>query len=354
MKEETALTTAGAGGLYRSLIRRKLVFLLVAALLLIVLFLIDLATGPSWLRPGEVLSALIPTVSCPERIRIIVLSLRLPVAVMAVVVGASLGTAGAQMQTILNNPLASPYTLGVSAAASFGAALEITTGWNPFQIGTDRLIPLSAFAFALLSSLLILYVARARKGSANTLILAGIAIGFLFSSLVSFLEFRAKENELSAIVFWMFGSLQGATWTRVALVSGGLAVGLPLLLADSWRLTALKLGDAKAISMGIPVDRLRLRVSILIALLTAIPVCFTGTIGFVGLVAPHLARSFVGEDQRFHSGASALWGAILLSFASILSKVLIPGAVFPIGIATTFIGIPFLLAILLKGRIPRA
>ena len=347
-----AIRIQSASDLYDLLIRKRLVFLLVAAVFLVVLFLIDLATGPSGLGLGEVLSALLSSTSCPERVRIIVLTLRLPVAIMAIVVGASLGTAGAQMQTILNNPLASPYTLGVSAAASFGAALEITAGWNPLSLGADRMVPLSAFAFALLSSLLILYVAKSRKGSAHTLVLAGIAIGFLFSSLVSFLEFTAKENELSAIVFWMFGSLQGATWTRVAIVGGGLAVILPLLLVDAWRLTALKLGDAKALSMGIQVDRLRFRISILVALLTAIPVCFTGTIGFIGLVAPHLARSFVGEDQRFHSGASALWGAILLSFASILSKALIPGTIFPIGIATTFIGVPFLLLILLKGKIP--
>jgi iron complex transport system permease protein len=337
---------------YRALVGRKLGFLVLGSLLLFALFLADLATGPSWLGAGDILSALLSPTSCPDRVRTIVLTLRLPVAVMAIAVGASLGTAGAQMQTILNNPLASPYTLGVSAAASFGAALAITTGWNPFFIGSARAIPLSAFAFSLLASLLILGFARARKANAHTLILAGMAVGFLFSSLVSFLEFAAKENELGAIVFWMFGSLQGATWTRVALVAGGLALVLPLLLTDSWRLTALKLGDAKARSMGIRVDSLRLRVSICVAVLTALPVCFTGTIGFIGLVAPHLARFFVGEDQRFHPVASALWGAILLSFASILSKCLIPGTIFPVGIATTLIGIPFLLVILLKGKLP--
>ena len=338
--------------LYRGLVQKKLQVLWASLLILAVLFLVDMATGPSALGIGEVLSALNPASACSERVRIIVLQLRLPVAVMAVMVGASLGTAGAQMQTILNNPLASPYTLGVSAAAAFGAALQLVTGWLPFRAGPDVLVPLSAFLFSLLSSLLILSFAKSRNGSAHTLILAGIAIGFLFSSLVSFLEFTAKENQLSAIVFWMFGSLQGATWARAALVGGVLLLVLPLLLADAWNLTALRLGDAKALSMGVNVGRLRLRVSILVALLTAIPVCFTGTIGFIGLVAPHLARFFVGEDQRFHAGTSALWGGILLSFASILSKVLIPGAVFPIGIATTFIGLPFLVAMLLNRKGP--
>ncbi|XHR29691.1 MAG: FecCD family ABC transporter permease [Chthoniobacteraceae bacterium] len=336
--------------LYAALVRKKLWFLLGSLAFLVFLFLFDLGTGPSGLRLSEILSALNPLASCPEGVRVIVLQLRLPVAVMAVMVGASLGTAGSQMQTILNNPLASPYTLGVSAAASFGAALEIVTGWLPLPIGRDYAVPLSAFLFSLLSSLLILVFAKARRGGSHTLILAGIALGFLFSSLVSFMEFTAKENQLAVIVFWMFGSLQGATWTRALLVGFILLGVLIFLLAEAWNLTALRLGDAKARSMGINVGRLRFKVSILIALVTAIPVCFTGTIGFVGLVAPHFARHFVGEDQRFYTGASALWGGILLSFASILSKTLIPGAVFPIGIATTFIGLPFLIAIIMKRR----
>jgi iron complex transport system permease protein len=338
--------------IYAAIIRKKFCFLSGSLLFLAILFLVDMGTGPSGLQLREILSALNPFGECSDRVRVIVLQLRLPVAVMAVAVGALLGLAGAQMQTILNNPLASPYTLGVSAAAAFGAALEIVTGWVPLHMGMDCAIPLSAFLFALLSSLLILGFAKARKGSSHTLILAGIAIGFLFSSLVSFMEFTAKENQLAAIVFWMFGSLQGATWPRAALVGGVLLAVLPLLLADSWNLTALRLGDVKARSMGVNVGRLRLKVAVLIALLTAIPVCFTGTIGFVGLVAPHLARHFVGDDQRFYAGASALWGGILLSFASILSKELITGAVFPIGIATTFIGLPFLIAIILKQRMP--
>ncbi len=306
-------------------------------------------TGPALLSMGEVFSAIFASGNIPQP-EIIVRVIRLPVACMAVIIGVGLGTAGAQMQTILHNPLASPYTLGTSAAAAFGAAAAIIFAKNIFPFTLTYIIPIGAFVFAMLCSVVIYFISRSKSGSVQTVILAGVALSFLFNSLISLLQYFAKENEFEAIVMWMFGSLQAATWVKVIIISIVVAVCIPILLADSWKLTALKMGDDKARSMGIDTNRLRVKMIIISSLLTSVSVCFAGVIGFVGLIAPHIVRSFTGEDHRFFIPCSALMGAVILSFASVVSKIIIPGAVFPVGITTSLIGIPFLLYIILKKK----
>jgi len=279
----------------------------------------------------------------------IVWSLRLPMATMAVAVGAALGLSGAVMQTILNNPLASCYTLGISAAAGFGAALVIALGFG-VPLAQHLAIPLSAFLFAALASAAVLAIGRSGGMTPETMVLAGIALLFLFQALQSLLQYLASPEVLQAIVFWLFGSLLKATWPKTAVVGCVLAVALPLLLADAWRLTALRLGEERARGLGVDVVGLRLRSFVVISVLTASAVSFVGTIGFVGLVAPHLARMLVGEDQRYLLPLSALCGALLLAAASIASKTISPGAVFPIGIVTALFGVPFFLLLVLQRR----
>jgi iron complex transport system permease protein len=184
-------------------------------------------------------------------------------------------------------------------------------------------------------------VGRMRGATPELLVLAGIACLFLFQALLSLLQFVASPEALQQIVFWLFGSLQRASMAKVGIVALVLAAVIPLLLADSWRLTALKLGDERAQALGVKVGRLRLRAFVAVSLLTGAAVAFVGTIGFVGLVAPHVARILVGEDQRHMLPASAVFGALLLSAASVVSKLIIPGTVFPIGIVTALIGVPF-------------
>ena len=281
----------------------------------------------------------------------IVQTLRLPIALMAVVVGAALGVSGAVMQTILNNPLASSYTLGISAGAGFGAALAILVGASlPFPEAWA--IPLAAFAFAGVACALVGSVGRMRGATPELLVLAGIACLFLFQALLSLLQFLASPEALQQIVFWLFGSLLRASLGKVGIVAIVLAIALPLLLADAWRLTALKLGDDRARALGVRVDRLRLRAFVVVSLLTGAAVAFVGTIGFIGLVAPHIARMLVGEDQRHMLPASAAFGALLLSIASVVSKLVMPGTVFPIGIITALIGVPFFAWLILStGRL---
>jgi iron complex transport system permease protein len=302
-------------------------------------FALDLATGPAMLPVGAVLRSLGGLTTDPMT-EAIVRTLRLPIALMAAVVGAALGVSGAVMQTVLNNPLASSYTLGISAGAGFGAALVILFG-AALPVPEAWAIPLAAFGFAGLACAMVAGAGRLRGATPELLVLAGIACLFLFQALLSLLQFLASPEALQQIVFWLFGSLLRASMPKVTVVAAVLAVVLPLLLADAWRLTALKLGDERALALGVRVGRLRLRAFVCVSLLTGAAVAFVGTIGFIGLVAPHIARMLVGEDQRHMLPAAAVFGALLLSASSVVSKLIIPGTVFPIGIVTALIGVPF-------------
>ncbi len=293
------------------------------------------------------MALLSPTTTPQGMVSTIVWEIRLPMALTAVVVGASLAIAGTEMQTILDNPLASPYTLGLSAAAGFGAAVAILSGAALFG-RTEWAVPGFAFLGAITGCAAIYAVGRLRGLSSGIMVLAGIAILFLFQSLLSLVQYLASPETLQEIVFWLFGSLLKASWQTVAVTAVVLFAVLPLLARDVWRLTALRLGEERARSLGIDVERLRLRVFLAVSLLTAAAVSFVGTIGFVGLVAPHVARMLVGEDQRFLLPLAALCGAVMLSAASILSKLISPGAVVPIGIVTAVAGLPFFFVLVLR------
>ncbi|WP_298197985.1 iron ABC transporter permease [Desulfosporosinus sp.] len=335
---------------YQGIVARKYSYLLMFAALGLVSLLVDVLVGPAWLSVPDVIKTIFGVGTVEATTEVIVWTLRLPTALMAIVVGATLGIAGAEMQTILDNPLASPYTLGISSGAGFGAALAMVIGGGKLPIPEAYLVPSSAFVFALLTCLLIYFIGRARAMTAETMVLAGIGLMFLFHALLALLQYMASPEALQAIVFWLFGSLMKATWPKVGLVSAVLVLAIPMIVKDAWKLTALKLGDEKAKSLGINVERLRLKTFVLISLLTASAVCFVGTIGFIGLVGPHIARMIVGEDQRFFLPLSALGGALLLSVASIGSKLIIPGAIFPIGIVTSLIGVPFFFSLILMQK----
>jgi iron complex transport system permease protein len=339
-----------AEALYHQITGRKYTVLFLLAAIAVLVLLADIAVGPAWLSPGEVLAAIFRLDSVEPTTHVIVWNLRLPIALMAVVVGASLAIAGAEMQTILDNPLASPYTLGVSAAAGFGAALALVLGVGIIPYGGQFIVAINAFLFSMLASLLVHFIAKAGRLSAESMVLAGIAILFLFQSALASLQYLASQEALQAVVFWLFGNLQKTTWLKLGIAGAILMVALPVLAKDAWKLTALRLGDEKAKSLGINVERLRLKVFLWVSILTGVAVCFVGTIGFIGLAGPHIARMLVGEDQRFFLIASALSGAVLLSAASVVSKLVIPGAIFPIGIVTSFIGVPMLFYLILRKK----
>lgn len=349
MNSETALLTPGRDFYGAAVLRRQLILLALAVAVFLSLCT-DLALGPARYSLSQVVEALVWPGSVDEQARVILWEIRMPVALMALVVGASLSVAGMQMQTILNNPLASPFTLGISAGAGFGAALALAFGVALFPFAVDYIIPVNAFLMAMLTSLAI-YALSLRRGVNNeTIILLGIALVFIFNALMSLIQFFASQQAVAAVVFWTMGSLTKATWPKLWILLTILAIATPLLLRRGWALTAMRLGDAKAESMGVNLRGLRLEVLLIVSLLASVSVSFVGTIGFIGLVGPHIARMLLGEDQRFLLPGSALAGALILSVGSVLSKVIIPGTVIPIGIVTAIAGIPFFLYLILSRR----
>lgn len=338
----------GHRGFYRALVfRRQLVLAGLAALLLVSIGF-DLALGPARYSLEEVVRGLFAPDAVSLQISVVLWDIRMPIALMAAVVGACLSVAGAQMQTILNNPLASPFTLGISAGASFGAALALAFGVALIPAAVDYVVPINAFLMAMVTSGLIYLLSLRRGASAELIVLLGIALVFTFNALLALVQFFASQQALAAVVFWTMGSLTKATWPKLWVTVAVLALAMPLFLRRAWALTAMRLGDARAASFGINVARLRLEVMVLVSLLAAMPVAFVGTVGFIGLVGPHIARMLIGEDQRFLVPASALSGAVILSASSVVSKILIPGTIFPIGIITSLIGIPFFISLVLK------
>lgn len=335
---------------YRRLVTRKRLILAGLVLLLLCSVLLDLALGPASYSLGEVVGALISPDSASPQVRVVMWDIRLPVALMAVAVGAALSLAGAQMQTILNNPLASPFTLGISAAASFGAALGLAFGVALFPLAAQFMVPLNAFIMAMLSALLIHFLSMRRGVTAETIVLLGIALVFTFNALLALVQFFATEQAVAAVVFWTMGSLTKATWPKLGVICVVILITLPIFAKRAWALTALRLGDDKAASFGINVRSLRFQTLIMVSLLASFPVAFVGTIGFIGLVGPHIARMLIGEDQRFFLPASLLTGALILSASSVVSKTLIPGAIFPIGVVTSLIGVPFFISLILGGK----
>ncbi|ODP33392.1 iron-siderophore ABC transporter permease [Pandoraea sp. ISTKB] len=347
LAEEDVLHAGVASG-YRQLNLRRAVWLIALAALIVLALALDFTHGPSALGWRDLWRTLVSPGTASPDAQVIVWQIRLPYALMAVLVGGALGLAGGEMQTILDNPLASPYTLGVSAAAAFGAALAIVLNLHVPGVPDVWIVPVNAFIFALISALVLDGVARWRGLPTSGVVLMGIALVFVFHALVSLMQFVATEDALQGLVFWTLGSLTRSDWTQVRVLGAVLAIMAVFAWRQSWAMTALRLGEDRAASFGIRVARLRLVTLMRVSLLSALTVSFVGTIGFVGLVAPHIARGIFGEDHRFYLPGCLIVGALVMSLASIASKTLLPGVIIPVGIVTALVGIPFFLVIVVR------
>jgi iron complex transport system permease protein len=326
---------------YRNLIKQRILLLCILVGILLIMGMVSLCVGSSSLSLQEIIAAFFERSTLSS---VIIWKLRLPRMVMAFLVGWALALGGTITQAILRNPLASPFTLGVASGAGFGAVMGIV-----FSNGLAReVVAGTSFGFAMFTSLLIYGVARLKSATSETLILAGVAIMFLFSSLTSFVQYTATLEEVHEMVFWFFGSLSKAGWPEITIACLMIFPPFPLIISRAWDLNLLMTGDESASSLGVNVSTLRIGGIFLTALMTAGVICFTGVIGFIGLVAPHIARMLIGSDHRFLIPASALLGAILVVGADILSRIIWPPQVIPIGIMTSFLGVPFFFYLLMK------
>ncbi len=274
--------------------------------------------------------------------------MRMPRLLMGLCAGSGLAVAGAVMQPVLRNPLASPFTLGISAGAGFGAALAILLGKGLGQ--GSCFVVLNAFVFALGTAFIILGLSRYKGAAPGTMILVGIALSYLFSAGTTAMQYFADSWAVAEVVFWMVGSLARSTWGSLKFVIPVMLVCIPYLLSRSRDLNVMNAGDDVAQSLGANVGQNRIMMLTAASFLTATIICFTGTIGFVGLVAPHISRMIFGADNRFAVPGAGLTGALLLTGSDMAAMHIIAPTVIPIGVMTSFMGVPLFIYLIMKNR----
>jgi len=278
----------------------------------------------------------------------IIVNLRMPRIIIGVIAGAGLAVAGVVMQSILKNPLADPYTTGVSSGALFGATLAMTMGAT--MVDGEYAIVINAFIFSMVPTVVIVMVSKMRMSSPTVMIMAGIAVMYIFNALTTVIKLHSDPNALASVYQWQVGSLTMADWSVIPLMAITVAIGLVLMQLMSRKLNVLFTGDENAKAMGINVESLRIFCLITVAIVSAVVVSFTGLIGFVGLVAPHVVRIFIGPDNRYLIPASAIFGALLLVAADLIGRVIIAPATLQVGVITAFLGGPLFLWLIMRRR----
>ena len=340
---------------YFKVSQAKRLMLLCLALAVLGAILWSLNIGPSKvnLKTGwdVILDKFVPNEALTNGQRVIVLRVRLPRICASILAGILLAGSGLLMQGVFQNPLVSPYTMGVSNGASFGASIAIVFASRlAFLNLGDYLTPLFAFAFSALTMLMVQGIGKVSKNSTATLLLAGVAVGYLFSGLVSLMKYVANEEQLPDLVFWQMGSVSAVTWPQIALMAAAALIGIVFMTRYAWDLNVMATGRESAIGLGVNYKKIRTIAFLLSTLMTGVAVAFTGIIGFVGMIAPHIARIIVGNDYRYTIPTASVCGALLLLVADSISRVLVTAVSMPIGVVTSLIGVPFFLWLIVKKK----
>lgn len=345
---------------YLRSIRGKIFILVVLLALLAGASIFAIGTGSYAIDAATIVRSLFG-LEVPDTVDWLVWNLRLPRTLGAIVAGAGLGLSGTILQTLLRNPLASPFTLGISQGAAFGAtfAIIVLGAGQSHMAGSDGVtffshtpIMLSAFAGSLITITFILILSGLREVTTESMILAGVALSAFFSSCTMLLQYFADDVQVAATVFWTFGDLGKAGWKEVLLMATMLVPALAYFARHAWSCNALQWGDETARSLGVGVKSLRITGMLLAGLTVAVTTAFLGIIGFIGLLAPHCMRLVIGHDHRFLLPASLLAGSLLLLCSDILSRIVIAPVVIPVGIVTSFAGVPLFLYLLIRRKRP--
>lgn len=335
--------------------RRKNLFLVGLAVILVALSLLTIRLGATDLSFGDIIHYIFRPDSSWEST--VVWDLRLKNIVAALLAGAGLGIAGAVMQGILRNPLASPYTLGISNASAFGAAVAIMflgggliSGTTTLNLSVDNpaLVTAVAFIFAMIATGIILLLVKVTACTPETMVLAGMAINAIFAAGLSFLQYIADDTSLPAIVFWQFGALDKASWSNLYIILAALALVCVYFYYKRWDYNSMEAGEDVARGLGVDIGSTRILGLVFSAVITAIVVSFMGIIGFIGLIAPHIVKRLIGDDFRYLLTGSMLVGALVLLLSNIVGSYAF-GMSVPVGIITSFIGGPVFIYILIRG-----
>ncbi|SRR6056297_91025 len=342
---------------YKKYINQKILLLIISTAGLVFLGIAALSAGSVSIPLSGVIKALLGQ-KTPTRWSIIIWNIRLPQILASIISGAGLAGAGVVMQAILRNPLGSPFTLGISQAAAFGAAFSVMifrTGAtqssvsNAVMIGNQYVTTVTAFVFCIAASLVILLISRLKRGSPEVMVLAGVALGSLFTAGTMFLQFFADDIQLAAMVFWTFGDVARASWKELGLMAAVVGLSGLYFFFNRWNYNAIDAGDETAKGLGVNVQRVRLTGMVISCLVTATIVAFLGIIGFVGLVCPHIVRRIVGDDHRFLIVGTLICGSILLLAADTAARTIMSPHVLPVAILTSTLGAPLFIYILLRG-----
>ena len=342
---------------YLVYVRRKYFWIMGGLLLLFIMLIYSISVGAVTIPPQEVLQTMLGQ-SVSTKWDSIIWNIRLPQALAAIVAGAGLSVAGVVMQSILRNPLGSPFTLGISNAGAFGAAFSVvilgsgkmqSTVANAVIINNPYLTTMVAFVFCLLATGVILLISRIRGALPEVMVLAGVALSSLFTAGTMFLQYFADDTQLAAVVFWTFGDVGRVNWLELEIMTGVVLLAVIFFIANCWNYNAIDAGDETAKSLGVNVEKIRLIGMVIAALVSAVIVAFLGVIGFVGLICPHMVRRVIGDDQRYLIPGSTLLGGILLLVSDTAARLIVSPYVLPVSVLTAFMGAPTFIYLLLRG-----
>lgn len=347
---------------YTQYINRKFFFIVLLFVLGLILFIAALSLGAVNIPVGTAIKTLFGDETNPGAENII-FNIRLPHAIAATVAGGGLAISGAVMQSVLRNPLGSPFTLGISQAGAFGAAIAImlmgTGVMQSTQVGAVTVINpyitiVFAFAACLILSFIIIVIARIYNASPDVMVLCGVALGALFSAATMFLQYFADDVQLAAIVFWSFGDVGRAGWNESLIMASVILPGTLFFMMNRWNYNAMEAGDEIAKGLGVKVAIVRLTGMTIASVITASIISFLGIIAFVGLIAPHIVRKIIGDDYRFVIPASFLCGITLLLASDIAARLMLKPHVLPVAVLTSFIGGPAFIYLLLNKKVKNA
>lgn len=344
---------------YKSYVGRKYTAIFLGIAVTVVMFLVSISVGSVSIPIPDVISTILGGPGGTSLVERVIWNIRIPQALTAIAAGAGLAVAGVAMQSVLRNPLASPFTLGLSNAAAFGAAVGILifdagmTGSNMMDavvINNPYLTTGMAFILSMLTTVLILAITRIRGATPETMVLAGVAISSLFAAGLMAVQYFVDDTRLASIVFWQFGDVARASWSELGLIALIVLICSIYIFCKRWDYNAVDAGEETAKGLGVNVDQTRITGMVAASLISAIVVSFLGIIGFVGLVCPHMMRRIVGDDHRFLIPASLVCGSLLLLVADTVARTIIAPHILPVAVLTAFLGAPIFIYIIIKGR----
>jgi len=339
--------------------KRSFTVLFLFILLLFISFVYALHAGSYAIPSERIFEILLQAITNPDSSspssaeQIVILGFRLPRIILAILTGMSLAVAGCVMQSLLGNPLVSPFTLGLSSAASFGAAVGIVFGTSfiPFipALYENAVIICFAFIFGWFSILFIYAISKMKGTSGATLILSGVVIGYIFTAGVMSLKYITNDEKLREITLWLMGGMWGANWNAVLIVAPIAILCILWLELKAWDLNTLSAGDDVAKSLGVNVERLRLTGLLVSTIAASACLAFTGIIGFIGLMGPHISRMLIGNDNRYLIPCSACIGAVILLLSDTVARTIIAPVEIPVGVIMYVIGGAFFMFLILRG-----